>query len=77
MQKTWTTRCGSNACVEITETDDGYRVTSSIPGNDGAVVFTPAEMAEFLDEVAVGSFGGLRARAGQRAATRSAAATIA
>lgn len=77
MQKTWTTRCGSNACGEITEVADGYRVTSSIPGNDGAVVFTPAEMAEFLTEVQAGSFNGLLARARQRAATARAAATVA
>jgi hypothetical protein len=77
MQKTWTTRCGTSSCVEISETDGGYRVTSSIPGNDGSVEFTPAEMAEFLDEVVMGNFGELRARAKQRAATARAAATVA
>jgi hypothetical protein len=63
MQKTWTTRCASGACIEVKETGDGFAFTSTVAGNDGSVTYTPAETAEFLTEVKMGNFDDLVRRA--------------
>lgn len=39
---------GDNSCVQAVTKDDGVHVTSTIPGNDGKVVFTQVEWDAFL-----------------------------
>ena len=65
MQNTWTTsRCTSGGCVRATETAAGEFVfTSTIPGNDGRVVYTATEVAQFLADIKAGLFDGLHRRA--------------
>lgn len=63
MQKTWTTRCASGACVDVTSNPEGFAFTSTVPGNDGSVTYTGAELAEFLTEVKMGNFDDLHRRA--------------
>ncbi len=77
MPNTWTTRCGSNACGEVTETEYGFRITSTLPDSSGAVELTPDETVEFIDGIRAGDFDGLYARAKQRATNARAAAIIA
>lgn len=71
--RTYGGRCGSNACVQVTEVDDRFVFTSTIEGNDGAVRYEPAEVADFIADVKAGSYDQLLSDARSRAA----AATVA
>jgi hypothetical protein len=57
--------------VAITEVGDGFRLSSTIPGNDGSVTYTGAEVAQFLADVKAGAWDGLhrRVRGPQESAT--------
>jgi hypothetical protein len=59
-------KCSSGACVNVTEVGDGYMFSSTISGNDGAVSYTAAETAEFLDDVKAGRFDDLHRDARKR-----------
>lgn len=43
--------CGTACCVHAEKGEDGVLVTSTIPGNDGRVVFTQDEWDAFLMQV--------------------------
>jgi hypothetical protein len=68
MQKTWTTRCASNACVEVVANDGGetFTFTSNVDGNDGSVTYTAAEVSAFLADVKAGNFDSLHRQARDR-----------
>lgn len=51
-----TTRCNGANCVNAEVTDAGVLVTSTIPGNDGAVTFTQAEWDAFVPAVKAGAW---------------------
>lgn len=57
-----TGRCSATSCVAITEVGDGFRFSSTIPGNDGSVTYTGAEVAQFLTDVKAGVWDGLYRR---------------
>lgn len=49
-------RCGTSTCVDAKLLTDGVLVTSTIPGNDGAVTFTHGEWDTFLGLVKDGAW---------------------
>jgi hypothetical protein len=62
-----THRCSSGACVEIQDTGDTFTFISTIEGNNGAVIYTPSEVADFLADVKAGKYDELHRDARQRA----------
>ena len=48
--------CANGGCVDIDEVDGGFLFTSTIEGNEGHVLYTPAETAAFLDAVKAGTW---------------------
>jgi hypothetical protein len=50
------TPCGSTTCVNAEKVNGGVLVTSTIPGNDGAVTFTHSEWDAFLGQVKAGNW---------------------
>jgi hypothetical protein len=64
MNKIWGHPCGSNACYQVTETPERmFVLTSTIEDNDGAVIYTPAEMADFLSDAKAGKLDDLHRQA--------------
>lgn len=59
-------RCASNACGEVTETAEGFEITSTTEGNDGKTVLTPDEFAQFIADVKAGGFDELHRHARER-----------
>jgi hypothetical protein len=53
---TKSTRCATTTCVEVEGTAEGIVVTSSVPGNDGRVVFTQDEWNTFIGNVKAGAW---------------------
>lgn len=49
-------RCGTNTCVDVKPDGDGFRFTSTIDGNDGAVTYTRGELARFFADVKAGKW---------------------
>lgn len=66
MGKAYSGKCGSGACVNVTEVDDSYVFTSTIENNDGAVSYTAGEVAGFLADVKAGLFDDLHRDARKR-----------
>jgi hypothetical protein len=62
-----TARCSNGACGEFEETEDGFRITSTTEGNDGAVILTPAETAKFFADIKAGHFDDMHRAARERA----------
>lgn len=54
-------RCSSGACVDVKPVAGGFRFTSTIDGNDGAVTYTDAEVAQFFADVKAGNWDHLLA----------------
>lgn len=54
--------CGSNACIDVKDTDGRMVLTSTIPGNETFLTATYAEMNAFLDRVKDGSWDHLYRR---------------
>ncbi|MFI6077529.1 DUF397 domain-containing protein [Actinoplanes sp. NPDC051343] len=50
------TRCGSNACVEVAKVDGQYLVRDSKNPQVSALAFTEAEWVAFTEGVAAGEF---------------------
>jgi hypothetical protein len=49
-------RCGSNACVEVAKVEDAYLIRDSKDPNGPVLRLTAAEWAEFLKAVKTGEF---------------------
>ncbi len=48
-------RCADGQCVHAEKVAHGVRVTSTIPGNHGAVTFSTGEWDTFIAEVKAGA----------------------
>lgn len=59
-------RCASNACGEITETPEGFEITSTTEGNDGKVTLTPDEFAALVADIKAGGFDEMHRHARER-----------
>jgi hypothetical protein len=46
--------CANITCVHVDRRTDGVHVTSTIPDNDGRVIFTQDEWNQFLPDVKAG-----------------------
>lgn len=55
------TRCASGGCVDVKPVVGGFRFTSTIDGNDDAVVYTEAEVTQFFADVKAGNWDHLLA----------------
>jgi hypothetical protein len=55
---TWrkSTRSGDGNCVEVAVVDDGIAVRDSKDQDGGILLFTPVEMAAFVEGVKAGEF---------------------
>jgi hypothetical protein len=49
-------RCGTGACVALTEHPDGVDFTSTLGFDKGRVTYTRAEVAQFIGDVKAGHY---------------------
>lgn len=61
-----TRKCSHGGCVEIQDTGDTFTFVSTIEGNNGAVIYTPGEVADFLADVKAGKYDELHRDARER-----------